>query len=206
MIAQVFFWVTMIFIILERASGDSSDTPLSLSGKTWTPKDLESIPYIPLKKRITKSEIVLTLAWTVIWVTLYFSAAEVIGIFDRNNVIPVFNEEILMSYITFVIILIVLEIIRVVHMSTTRQWTYKLAYSNTGIHVIGIVFLLMLASETNLYHDGFAPYMANLLDQPLATVKTVLNGIKWFTAIAIIVTLIIDIINGFRKAKIKPSS
>src|SRR5699024_9586657 len=106
---QVFFWVTITFMILERTIEPSVHVPLTLSGKKWSPHDLENIPNIPLKKAIVKGEVFFSLFWTVIWAVLYFNVTNLIGIYQTNEgtglemIMPIFNEEILLSYWTIVV-------------------------------------------------------------------------------------------------------
>ena len=204
---QVFFWVTIVFIILDRTIGSPDDIPLSMSGEKWTPKALDQITYIPLKREITKGEVLFSLFWTVLWVTLYFNATNIIGIYQRNNsglefALPIFNQETLMSYLAIVIIIIVLEIFRVAYMAIARQWTFKLAVSNALINLAGFVFLFIIASNPNLFNAEFAPYIANLIDKPLETVITAIFWIKWLIVSTVTVTSLIDTYNGFRKARI----
>lgn len=204
---QVFFWVTIVFFILERTVKSPDDIPLSLSSTPWTPKDLESTPYIPLKKKITKGEVLFGLFWTILWVALYFNAMHIIGIYRQGTsglefAVPVFNQETLLSYLALVIIVVILEICRVAYMAIAREWTVKLAVTNTLINAITIVFLIMVASNPDLFHAEFAPYMANLIEQPIETVQNAMSWIAWLVVSIVIVTSAIDTYNGFRKAKI----
>ena len=207
-IIQVFFWVTIVFIILERTLRSSDDSPLSTSGKEWTPKDLDHISYISLKREIKIVEVLFGLFWTVLLAILYFNASSIIGIYQQGNsglefILPVFNQETLISYFAIVIALIVLELFRLAYMAMTRQWTFKLAVSNALIHLVGFVILIVIVTNPNLFHSEFAPYMASLVDKPLDTVIMTINGIKWTVVATIIVTSTIDTYNGFRKARVK---
>lgn len=47
---QVFFWLTIVFALIERMDKGKEQHPLSPSLKPWTPEDLKSITYIPKKK------------------------------------------------------------------------------------------------------------------------------------------------------------
>lgn len=204
---QVFFWVTFVFFILERAIGDKDDTPISWSGEKWKPEDLEYISYIPLEKKITKTEILFTLFWMILWVVIYFYATNLIGIYDGSNgpsvTVPIFNSETLLSYAVPVFILIGLEIYRVIHMAVTRAWTFKLAWSNALIHLAGLIVFIMIARDANLIHAEFAPYLAELISQPTETVNGAITGMKWLIVLSFIVSYGIDAYNGFKKANVK---
>ncbi|MEB8811928.1 hypothetical protein P4H01_31625, partial [Bacillus cereus] len=71
---HVFFWLTVVFVILERTDKDKGIEPLTTSLKKWTPDDLKNISYIPKKKAISKFEVFGGLMWTPVWATLYFFA------------------------------------------------------------------------------------------------------------------------------------
>lgn len=203
-----FFWVTIAFIIIERTVKFPDDTPISLSGNKWMPNDLDLIPYIPLKSKITKGEVLFSLFWPALFIILYLNAAYIIGIHQKDTsglqfTIPVFNQDTLMSYLVIVIILVALEIFGAVYKAIARQWTFRLAVSNTLINILGFVLLIFVASNANLLHEEFAPFMANLIDKPLESVNIAVTWIKWFTVAIVFVTSLIDSYNGFRKAKIK---
>lgn len=202
---QVFFWVTITFMILERTIEPSVHVPLTLSGKKWSPHDLENIPNIPLKKAIGKGEVFFSLFWTVIWAVLYFNVTNLIGIYQTNEgtglemIMPIFNEEILLSYWTIVVVLIILEVIRTIYKAIARQWTYKLAISNAVVHFISFIVLIIIESNVNLFNPELVPYMANLIDRPIETIDTAILWITWTIIISVIVTGLIDIYTGFRK-------
>lgn len=206
---QVFFWVTIVFVILERTIEPSVHVPLTLSGKKWTPHDLENIPNIPLKKAIGKGEVFFSFFWTVIWAVLYFNATNLIGIYQTSEAVglkmsmPIFDEKTLMSYWGIVVVLIILEILRTVYKAIVRQWTYKLAISNAVVHLVSFVVLIIIASNAHLFNPDFAPYMADLIDSPLGVVDTTTHRIIWIVVTSVIVTGLIDIYTGFRKAKMK---
>ena len=206
---QVFFWVTITFMILERTIEPSVHVPLTLSGKKWTPHDLENIPNIPLKKAIGKGEVLFSFFWTVIWAVLYFNATNLIGIYQTSEtaglkmIMSIFDEKTLMSYWGIIVVLIILEILRTIYKAIVRQWTYKLAISNAVVHFVSFVVLIIIASNVNLFNPELAPYMANLIDSPLETIDTAISWITWTIVITVIVTGLIDIYTGFRKAMMK---
>src|SRR5699024_7772175 len=112
---QVFFWLTLIFAIIERTDKGKNKQPLSTSFKEWTPKALKNIPDIPKKKAIKKLEVFGYFMWIVIWVTHYSNADRLIGIYVVSGtglqfVIPAYNQDILLSYWPLFLVVIVLEI------------------------------------------------------------------------------------------------
>ena len=51
---QTFFWVTIVFVFIERIGLAKSDYPMTKYGMKWTPKDLKYVHVIPRKKAIFK--------------------------------------------------------------------------------------------------------------------------------------------------------
>lgn len=204
---HVFFWVTIIFAILDRTMGISDYEPLSVTGKRWMPDDLKRISYIPIKKEITKGEVIFSFCWTVLWIVLYFNAASIIGIYEINNnglkfIVPVFNQKILMTYLAIVIVYSMLEMSRTIFMAIKRQWTLKIAIYNTVVHLISFAIIVIIARHSDLINSEFTLHFANLIDSPLNTVTMTFYWIKWGVVSLIIVTGLISIYSGFRKARI----
>lgn len=204
---QAFFWVTLVFIILERTVEPSIKEPLTLSGKPWTPADLTAKMAIPFKKTIKISEAIFGLLWTVIGITLYFNAAYVVGIYSTTDnltfIMPLFNQEVLLTYLLIVVISMTMELAKYLYMLIVRQWTWKLAISNTIFHLFGFIVILIIALDSNLFNPDVVPYIANALDASVSNVNQGVNWFVWITVAIIFVTGVIDSINGIRKARIK---
>ena len=207
---QVFFWVTIVFVILDRTISSSIQEPITLSGKTWKPSDLENITYIPPKKEITKGEVLVGLSWTIIWALLYFNATHLIGVYEsqENQIgmqfkLPIFNQEALISYWPIVVLFIILEILMTIYKARIRQWTTKLALSNTIINLAGIAFFMIIASNPNLVNPEVSTYLTTILETSPHTMETAIQWFMWMIVLTVIVTSLLDAFMGFRKARIK---
>lgn len=205
---QAFFWVTIIFMIIERTVKFQDDTPVSFSGKKWTPKDLDHIAYIPLKRKITTGELFFSLFWTVLFIILYLNADHLIGIYQSNRdglqfVLPVFNQSTLMSFLAFVIIVVAFEIFNIIYKAISKEWTVKLAISNMLVSLVSFIVLIIIFSQPDLLHTAFAPHMANLTNQSLTSVNQAITWIKWSIVAIVFVTSLMDVYQGFKKARIK---
>ncbi|WP_342505515.1 hypothetical protein [Sporosarcina sp. FSL K6-2383] len=207
---QSFFWVTLVFIILERTISPNIHVPLTLSGTPWKPDDLDNIPNIPLKKAIKTSEIGAGLLWTVIWAVVYFRATHLIGIYESREgqsglefVTPVFQHDILLSYWPLISLLIVLELLLLAYKAKLRQWTFKLAITNTVVQIVGVIGFIIIVSNPNLVNPEFVTYFSQLLDNSQDNLSSTLSWIYGIIVASVIVTSLIDCYTGFRKAKIK---
>ncbi|MBY6086562.1 MULTISPECIES: HAAS signaling domain-containing protein [Priestia] len=202
---QVFFWLTLVFAILERTAKGKGEQPLTASLKKWTPDDLKNISYIPKKKTISKFEVFGSLMWTAIWATLYFYANHLVGVYrDSGNglefVTSVLNQEVLMGYWPVVVIVIGVEIVLSLYKLIKGQWTKRMAISNTVLQLIGTVVFIVILINPNLLNPDFITYMTNLFTMTVNQFKSWIVGAGVF---CFIVSAAISVFDGFRKASIR---
>lgn len=202
---QVFFWLTLVFAFVERVDKGKDELPLTASLEKWTPDDLKNIPYIPIKKAISKLEVFFRLMWTAIFAALYFNANHLIGVYEGGEsglrfVLPAFNQEVLLQYWPFVIGVIGLQIILVIYMLIKRQWTKRVSISNAAVEISGIIFFVALLVNPNVLNEGFLTYMAGLfsISPSQFNMWLVGGGISLY-----IVAALYNIYEGFRKARIR---
>lgn len=202
---QVFFWLTIVFAILERTDKRKDEQPLTASLQKWTPDDLKNIAYVPKKKAISKFEVFGSLMWTAIWATLYFYANHLVGVYrDSGNglefVTSALNQEVLMEYWPVVVIVIVFEIALSLYKLIKGQWTKRIAISNTILQLIGTVVFIVIVVNSNLLNQGFIAYMTDLFTITGNEFKTwiISGGIFFF-----MISAAISVFDGFRKANIR---
>ena len=202
---QVFFWLTLVFAIIERTDKEKGSEPLTSNLKKWTPDDLRNITYIPKKRAISKLEIFGSLLWTAIWATLYFYANQLVAVYENKGeglefVTPVFNQEVLISYWPLVLISIGMEMILALYKFIKGQWTNKMAIFNTIYEVVATIILIVIFSNPNLLHQKFLSYMTDLFT---ITGVQLANWLVGGTIILFVVFAVINIVDGFRKARIR---
>ncbi|EML9730846.1 TPA: hypothetical protein QCR58_001644 [Bacillus cereus] len=202
---HVFFWLTLVFVILERTDTDKGIEPLTTSLKKWTPDDLKNISYIPKKKAISKFEVFGGLMWTAVWATLYFYANHLVGVYNGTAnglkfVSPTFNQDVLLQYWPIVVIMIVFEICISLYKLVQGQWTQRLAIGNAILQVAGTIVFIVIVVNPHVFNAGFITYLANAFTISLEGFKTWLvgGGIVMYT-----LSTAINIFDGFRKASIR---
>ncbi|MDQ0230864.1 hypothetical protein J2S19_002121 [Metabacillus malikii] len=197
---QVFFWLTITFAIIERV--DPNVKYATMTGKEWTPDDLKLMPYVEAENRIPVSEIFLGLLWTAIWGSVYFTASQLIGIYQSSGdklefITPTFNQEILLSYWPFVALLIGMEIVISTWKYCIRHWTMKLATFNSLYHLLATVIFIVIVSNPNLITPTFIEYFTNMFSAD--------NGWEnWIRPLSIFTFIVfagVDALSGYRKAK-----
>lgn len=201
---QVFFWLTVVFAIIERTDHKNSQTPLTACFKEWTPDDLNNIPYIPKEKAISKVDVFLGLLWTAIWASVYFNAASLLGVYEKGSnglefVTPTFNQEVLLSYWPLVVVVIGLEIALDMYKLTTGQWTRKIAVLNTVMYGVSSIVFIVIISNNQLFNPTFVTYITDLF----SITGNFGNWFIWGVIFTFLLFASIDIYQGFRKASIK---
>ncbi|MFJ7726705.1 HAAS signaling domain-containing protein [Neobacillus sp. NPDC097160] len=208
---QVFFWITIVFAVVERVGISNPDLPHNKKCKKWTPEDLKNAEIIPKKKAISKADVVFSFIWTAIWAIAYFNADHLVGIYrsmDGNGnglqfVMPIFNQDTLLSYWPIVLIFIVLELALIVYKWNAAQWTMKLVIVNAIIHVLSVIAFIVIASNPHLLNDAIIPHTAELLE---TTSSTVANSLDWIWRLIVatfVVTTLFEIFDSYRKARIR---
>ncbi|MEC2677532.1 hypothetical protein P9W92_28335 [Bacillus cereus] len=202
---HVFFWLTVVFVILERTDKDKGIEPLTTSLKKWTPDDLKNISYIPKKKAISKFEVFGGLMWTAVWATLYFYANYLVGVYNGTAnglkfVSPTFNQDVLLQYWPIVVIMIVFEICISLYKLVQGQWTQRLAIGNAILQIAGTIVFIVIVVNPHVFNAGFITYLANAFTISSEEFKTWLIGGGIFFYM---LSAAINIVEGFRKASIR---
>ncbi|RIW28943.1 hypothetical protein D3H55_20475 [Bacillus salacetis] len=200
---QVFFWLTIVFAIIERMDKEKEPLPLSASLTKWTPDDLKSIPYIPKKKAISKFDVFGSLLWTAIWATLYFNADHLAGVYEGGRdglefVIPALNQDILMGYWPIVIAIIALEAGFALYKLIKGQWTKQMAAANAAFELLSTLVFIIILLNPDLFNQDFLVYMSDLFSTSAKQMET------WITSgviIAFMASAALNVYEVFRKAR-----
>ncbi|MFB7641603.1 HAAS signaling domain-containing protein [Peribacillus butanolivorans] len=200
---QVFFWLTLLFAILERTDTSKDQMPLTKSLKRWTPEDLKHIPNISKKKVIPKIEIFGSLLAISIFAAVYFNAANLLGVYEgRNNglifVTPSFNQEVLNSYWPLIFCIIFLGVILAIYKLLVGQWTLKLALINAIYQLLSTITFIIIISNPNLFTHEFITYISNLF-----SINEWKSSIYWGVILIDVFFTVLESYKGFRKAKIR---
>ncbi|MBS4172748.1 hypothetical protein [Bacillus sp. FJAT-49736] len=202
---QVFFWLTLVFAILERADKGKGNHPLTTNFKKWTPEDLKKTVIIPKKKAIKKWEVFGSFLWIAIMGTIYFYANHLIGIYHSNENglvfgIPALNQEVLLLYWPIVVLVILLGILFAFYKFLTGRWTKKMGIINAVIELFTAIVFIVILTNPNIFNQEFTAYMADLFSTSASQFEVwlVVGSIGIF-----IFASAFNILEGFRKANIR---
>ncbi|MGG3452629.1 HAAS signaling domain-containing protein [Paenibacillus rhizolycopersici] len=202
---QTVFWITLVFVILER-TGTGKELPLNGKFKAWTPDDLKDARYVPKEKVIKKSEVFFNLMWTAIWGCVYFNADRLIGVYENGRfemTTPVFNQEVLLSYWPFIVLILVLDVALAIYKWVVSQWTVPIAFFNVANHVLSAVVFGVMIRNAELLAPGFVTKMEEIFGpQSLGVSGFNSEWVMWLALFAYLLAAAIDSYQGFRKANI----
>lgn len=198
---QAFFWITAIFVILERRDKSKSNVPLTVTGKEWTPEDLKALSEKAKEKLVSKWELFISLFGLAIFLFLYFYNEKIIGVYESYNgelefVLPVFNAGVLLAFWPIIMLAITIEVGMLLYRYVIGQWTKKMALWNTVRNLFSTIVFLIVIFEDNLMNHEFVSYTEGLFD---FTVKGNISYVTLIVSIWIIIA-VIDVIKGFTKA------
>ncbi|PEY30632.1 hypothetical protein CN354_24845 [Bacillus cereus] len=201
---HVFFWLTLVFALIERVNHSKGSQPFITKFTKWTADDLKNTPYIPKKKVITKFEVFGSLLWTAIWATVYFYANHLVGIYRVSKhgpdfAAPALNQDVLLQYWPIVLGVIGLEIALSIYKLIKGQWTKGIAIFNTALQLIGTIVFIVIVTNPNIMNQNFITYTADLFT---ITTKQLESRIVGGAVFFFVLSAAISVWDGIRKAKI----
>ncbi|HEK9099783.1 TPA: hypothetical protein SUB30_001045 [Bacillus pseudomycoides] len=202
---QVFFWLTLVFALIERVDHSKTSHAFTTRITKWTADNLKNISYIPKKKAITKCEVFGSLLWTAIWATVYFYANQLVGMYRGSThgldfVTSAFNQDVLLQYWPLVLVVIVLEIALSIYKLMKRQWTKGIAICNTALQLIGTIVFIVIVANPSVWNQDFITYTADLFH---ITAKQFESQIIGGVIFIFLLSAAISVFDGIRKAKIR---
>jgi len=165
---QVFFWLTLIFALLERFAKEPKEEILTGLQK-WTLDDLNKVQLTTKHKSISKYAFFGSLVWTAIWVSIYFNADRLIGVYvNREDDLifkyPTFNQQILNDFWILIVIIAVLGIALSLYKRIQGQWSKKVVIFQTFYELIATAVLIIIITRPNIIEPEFAKYLLNFID------------------------------------------
>jgi cytochrome c oxidase subunit IV len=114
---------------------------------------------------------------------------------------PIFNQEVLLSYWPIVVAFMILELGLLVYKFRVGKWTFPLAWTNAFIHTASIIVFFVFVGNANLYNSEVIPYFADIIETNAISVENTIKWIWWSMIITFVIAIAIEIYDSFRKAK-----
>ncbi|MGM9950377.1 MAG: HAAS signaling domain-containing protein [Lysinibacillus sp.] len=199
---QVFFWLTVVFGIMERVNKSDDTRPLTPHLTEWKVEDLKDIQLVPKRKAISKYEVFGALIWTAIWATVYFYANHLVGIYKGGPeglefITPAMNEAELIHYWPIILLIIGLEISLSIYKLIERQWTKAMAWFNALLQIVVTVTFIVIIKNPYLFNPDFLTEMSRLFEVSVSKLELwIISG----SILAFLIAAAINMFDGFRKA------
>ncbi len=193
------FWVTLIFVIMERSGVQEGHSPFA--NKKWTIKDLSDIPDYG-KKKISRVSTTVEILFTIIVTVVLIFRPEVIGIsINGSQFVPILNVDRLNTYIIGIVLLGVISLGMQVWKTINPYWSISLAAANAGFNIASAILMLFMVKDSQLVNDGLLTLLEELTNLTLSQVTLIWQRGLWLFAAVFIVIVICDSIAGVFKCK-----
>ncbi|MBN9653508.1 hypothetical protein J0K78_04445 [Halobacillus sp. GSS1] len=200
---QVFFWITIIFALIERVDIGIEDEERRSPRKIWTPADLKKVARAPRRRSISQWEVYGAFLWTAIWGTVYFHADQLLGIYENQGegltfITPALNQDVLLSYWPGVVLVIGLEVALAHYKLLKREWSKGIMWFNTIQEGVSIGIFVWVITDEKLFASSFINYISDLFQWNSAQFE---SGLTWRIAAIFVIFAVWNIIDGFIKYK-----
>ncbi len=193
------FWVTLVFVIMERSGVHEGHSPFTK--KKWTLKDLPDIPDYG-KKKISRVSTTAEMLFTVIVTVVLVFRPEVIGIsINGSQFVPILNADRLNTYIIGIVLLGVISLGILVWKTIYPYWSIPLAAANAGFNIATAILMLFMVRDTQIVNDEFPKLLESLTNLTLPQVTLIWQRGLWLFAAVFVVIAICDSIAGVFKCK-----
>ncbi len=199
---QAFFWVTLIFFIIERSGVEDGRMPFSKD--QWKPEDLPEIP-VNGKGKISRGETIFSIFMTVLFTAVLYFQPQLIAIYikDSNGVMnatPLFDLDRLQTYMPIILVIAFLQLGIYIWQYLKSNWSIFMAIGNTINNLLFAVMFAVILYDNSLFHDGFFKEAAKLFNTSTKAVLEWSERSRWICIIIIIAICIGESIVGFVKS------
>ena len=197
------FWVTIVFVILERSGVDAAEMPFT--GENWTPDDLPEMPEDSTV--ISRADSVFAIVFSLLFASLLYFRPDLIGVHFRAadgavQSYPLLNLDQLGIYMPFILILTLGQLVFFVWGFITKHWTKGLAVYNVLLNLASIVLALVMLADAALVSREFLTEITARWSLSAASVSTWTERIKLAIGVIVIISGLYDAGQGvYRAAK-----
>ncbi|TVP92085.1 hypothetical protein [Alkalibacterium sp.] len=166
-------WVTAIFALLEYF--DVKVGP-GMNEEEWNPSQLPELP--ETKALISRGESVFSIVMSTVFLLLFLLLSDRIGIYydlgREFNFIPLFNVEAIDSFLIFVILVFMINILVELIKIIKGKWTPQTALITTVLNVISAALFIAIINNKSIWNNDiiieFEQYMPVTFDRVIVLV------------------------------------
>jgi hypothetical protein len=189
---QILFWVTLVFVFLERsdAKPDELHEPNS---RAWT---VAKLPKLPKKRQISIAETVMNIVWILfilIWIALPFF----IGRMEENpDPVPFFHPNLWSFWLPLFFAIMGFTLVHELFKLKIGNWTPTLTATNVILCLVSIIYIAALVTTQDLVNPAF-------LDNSPGSLR-LRETITWsidITAAVLVGTYVWSMVDSIRKSR-----
>lgn len=194
---QIFFWITIVFIFLERSDEVPYETQDS-KPKAWT---VTQLPKTPLKRQISIGEALTNIVMELflfVWIVLPPMQAWLQG---ENDYVPFLHPNLWNLWMPIFFVLFVLTLIHELFKLKIGNWTPALTATNVILGTATIIYIVALVTTQQVINPAF---VANLDSAQISQIRSIATWSTWTVGItaAIFIGIILwDMVNSIRLSK-----
>lgn len=198
---QILFWVTLVFVLLER-SGEKPDDSPKVGSRQWT---VDQLPAVPSRRQIGVAETVMNIAvllFLLIWIALPATLDLLKG--TPANV-PFLHPNLWTFWLPVLFVLMILTLIHEVFILKIGNWTPALTITNVILGVASIIYIVALVTTQEVINPEFL----SMLDRADGF-ERVRESARWGVNISAAITggiYVWSMVDSIRKARqLKPAA
>lgn len=194
---QIFFWITVIFILLER-SDEVPGTTLERHPKKWT---VAQLPEFAGKRQISAGETMTNIVmelFVLLWIFLPLVQDWLHGNLDN---VPFINPALWNVWLPIFLVLMILSLILDGFKLKIGKWTPSLTAANVILCLALIVYIIALVTTQQVINPEF---LRTLDPEQISRLKDVSTWATWtvnITAIILIGIFVWDMVNSIVLAR-----
>jgi hypothetical protein len=191
---QILFWVTLVFVFLER-SDEKPDGLHKPSSQRWT---VTQLPELPRKRQISIAESVINIVmylFVMIWVVSPIVLSWLRG---NGNPVPFLHPNLWNFWLPFFFMLMGLTLIHEVFQLKIGNWTPALTFTNVILGLVSIIYIAALVITQDVINPAFLDMLAT---RGAPEIREVVTWTVDISAAVIAGIYVWDIIHSIRMAR-----
>jgi hypothetical protein len=197
---SVFGTVTLVFAVIERYAKTAFLKEMKegeTKGKEWDPRDLPEIENAvkPFNRAGTIIGIIFIL------VVMFFLNTSNFGIIysqgQSTNIYYVLDKDVFSSYLVYINILLILQLLFQTSKLIFRKWTYALAAVNTVLNILGLLLFFLIINNANLLRSEFMQSVSTIDTGIEGGIPSILSTIKKVLTAVLPILVLFDCGEGF---------
>ena len=148
---QILFWVTLVFVFLER-SDEKPDELHKPGSRVWK---VAQLPAFPAKRQISVSETVMNIAailFVLIWIALPFTTAWLAG---NPAPVPFLHPNLWNFWLPVFFVIMGLTLVHEVFKLKIGNWTPALTATNVILGLVSILYITALVITQDVINPAF---------------------------------------------------